>query len=796
MVISPISGTILFVEQDQAIDHVLSNVLGMKEPIITNVKAWMEHHGISSMSNLLDFYWQDPDNLKHAEYWVGNTKDRLASWPLAGLGFICKYGEDFVASNRSLMTDDDWLNTTKEDYDNFKCELLRSPTRTTPQQVSSQTPGAYSSATSRPTTYSPSELLLTTLRKSVKLDATAFPKLQDNKHIEPFWRSFQAVAKYQGMNNILNPKFVPNATEPGAKELFDFQNQFMYSVVLTTFLTDTAKTFVREHSQDMDAQKVIAKLIQYMKDSPRTTMEINRLTKYITGIKLDASWRGTHEQFLLHFKEQFRLLDDLIDPIEPMCERMRRILLENAVVDIPYLRNITNTDEYQQVFSHNRKINYEQYFNLLLVAAQRYDNSSQGNPNKRRTIYTHTFGDHGFGDGFDSQEGTQYGGIDLPTDQLIQVHKASIEDAIPDVSQDIYSIFQAGRFDRSKHQQGTSFRPRQQVDGFVKLPKDLWTVISEEFKQQIYNYNKNLPNSTNHTSTRQAFMQESMPPDGTSPISDPPVTHEQTPDANTDDQPDDNPFLAMVTEQSQMTADDIRHILSVHKSKRSEKVQHPVTRTANNHITYTFAHKNTSSNYQLVDRGANGGLAGADMKILNKTGRKVNICGIDNHELTGLDIVTCASMFDTNHGRVIGIFHEYAYHGQGRSIHSPAQMEWFKADIDDKSKALGGKQRLLTLEGYIIPFEVSGGLVYMKPLGIPTDDDMDKYPHVFMTDPHEWDPSVIDYKYESRADWETLGHSPGDEYYDPHFNAYGETTERVIANLEYLLDDVPSLMSQ
>ena len=34
-----------------------------------------------------------------------------------------------------------------------------------------------------------------------------------------------------------------------------------------------------------------------------------------------------------------------------------------------------------------------------------------------------------------------------------------------------------------------------------------------------------------------------------------------------------------------------------------------------------------------MDRGANGGLAGADMKILNKSGRKVNISGIDNHEI-------------------------------------------------------------------------------------------------------------------------------------------------------------------
>ena len=66
----------------------------------------------------------------------------------------------------------------------------------------------------------------------------------------------------------------------------------------------------------------------------------------------------------------------------------------------------------------------------------------------------------------------------------------------------------------------------------------------------------------------------------------------------------------------------------------------------------------------MVDRGANGGLAGADMRVLQKTDKKINIVGIDDHELTGLDAVTAASLFDTQKGPVIGIFHEYAHLGK------------------------------------------------------------------------------------------------------------------------------------
>ena len=70
---------------------------------------------------------------------------------------------------------------------------------------------------------------------------------------------------------------------------------------------------------------------------------------------------------------------------------------------------------------------------------------------------------------------------------------------------------------------------------------------------------------------------------------------------------------------------------------------------------------------------ANGGLAGSDMRVLSYTGHKNNIVGIDNHELTGLDVVTASFLLDTNQGKVIGIFNEYAFLGKGNSIHSPGQ---------------------------------------------------------------------------------------------------------------------------
>ena len=58
-------------------------------------------------------------------------------------------------------------------------------------------------------------------------------------------------------------------------------------------------------------------------------------------------------------------------------------------------------------------------------------------------------------------------------------------------------------------------------------------------------------------------------------------------------------------------------------------------------IQISHVSKHSSSPYgSLIDRGANGGLAGSDVRILETTGRIVSVTSIDNHELPGLHIVT------------------------------------------------------------------------------------------------------------------------------------------------------------
>ena len=240
-----------------------------------------------------------------------------------------------------------------------------------------------------------------------------------------------------------------------------------------------------------------------------------------------------------------------------------------------------------------------------------------------------------------------------------------------------------------------------------------------------------------------------------------------------------DPLLAMVHQSIHTSDDDASDISNVLLVKRSRQIQ--VCQR------YLFQHAN-HTNQQLVDRGANGGLAGSDMHVIHKPHRKINIQGIDNHEVTGLDVVTAATLLNTSQGKVIGIFNQYAYLGKGSSIHSSGQLEWFKTNVDEKSVKVGGTQLITTLDGYSVPLLIKDGLAYATSLG--TDQDMGTYPHVFFTSPDEWDPSVLDHD-PPHLDGLDPSQVPDQPFGDPMFDAYGDFNERIIANLNTLLDAPP-----
>ena len=99
----------------------------------------------------------------------------------------------------------------------------------------------------------------------------------------------------------------------------------------------------------------------------------------------------------------------------------------------------------------------------------------------------------------------------------------------------------------------------------------------------------------------------------------------------------------------------------------------------------------SSSDVSLVDRGANGGIAGNDVRVVEKLHRHVDVQGIDNHKMNDIPIVTAAGVTKTQRREVILILNQYAYVGKGTSIHSSPQIEAYSNKVDDRTIKVGGR---------------------------------------------------------------------------------------------------------
>ena len=109
----------------------------------------------------------------------------------------------------------------------------------------------------------------------------------------------------------MDPNFTPGSDEH-EQQLFQEQQDFLYLVLISSLKTEFSEALVKDN--EGDAQLILELLHEHHTgNSQYSRAEINRITKYLTNIKLDDTWRGTNESFLMHYNDQLCLLDSQID---------------------------------------------------------------------------------------------------------------------------------------------------------------------------------------------------------------------------------------------------------------------------------------------------------------------------------------------------------------------------------------------------------------------------------------------------------------------------------------------------
>ena len=707
---------------------------------------WMEYKQYLTFDDFYDNSYKDPEKFDTkgptTEYKVKGKMNHLSPNVAQKLKSFVRW---MTYQERPYELHDSFLATlTRDSYLKFRhldtqpLPISRPPHHD-PQQNMSSFP-----IDLKPPPNPESKIALNNFKKGTKRDASVYPIFKNDKYYDTFQRSFLANLKALGLYDVADPKYDPESGDIYDQELFQGKQSFVYSVLVASLQTEKGRELVKEF--EGDARSIILKLHHYHTKSNVAKHDIITLTTDITNLTLNDSWKGTVRQFLSHFKEKLRLLDSLVPVSDQLPETTRITFLQRAVQQNQDLRQIHVMDcVWRFKTDPTETLTFETYYNLLWDAAHQYDlHHTKKGPQRKAFI-------------------SQQEEVNDENEYVIEENEF-FTDPEPEEEPSPYSVYQS------------SFHPKMPQEAY--LPPKIWETLSESTKQMIIEHNKKikLNNPTSYNSGNKTKRNPTMG----KPNPVPQKVHQHSKDDAEEELPSDNSTQTLVNKclaESGIDPTDIQNVMSVSHAKRNIS-SHDSSRKIHIHQRYVFTRVN-QSNHHLIDRGANGGLAGADMRVIHTAPRKINIVGIDDHELTGLNVVTAAALLDTQKGPIIGIFHEYAHLGKGKSIHASGQLEWFNCQVDDRSTIVGGAQRIETPEGYVIPFSIETGLVYMHPIRIPTDQDLKMYPHVFFTSPDIWDPSVLDHEItpsllediNQQSDDSLLQYSIFDEYGDLHHRA-------------------------
>ena len=340
-------------------------------------------------------------------------------------------------------------------------------------------------------------------------------------------------------------------------------------------------------------------------------------------------------------------------------------LLQNAVKDIPQLCIVETLDEYTSTtcgdgsFTH---LNYSTYYNLLINACVRYDATITSTPSKRRNVYAAA----GTQDFSITKNPTKHSSLKTLTHhQMIFIRYIR-----PNIGESPTHHYLASRGIIPKSQ--PPLHPRSLLRNMMDLYMSLLRFKSSSVLRQLLPLRNTILKPSMKLLRKVVFMSLIFLIMTYPQLRIPFLRNNVT-------------FIKMRIHlkvrliQSLITYENMNQALQAYNVMTSpfpDDTPHWSINLVHTHLFYHMTLAKQAQHGSLVDRGANGGLAGSDVRILSKSSRKCTVTGIDQHQINGLDIVQCAALVKTNRGYVNLIMNEYAYYGKGYTIHSSGQIEW------------------------------------------------------------------------------------------------------------------------
>ena len=717
------------------LEHVLVSVLGAGEASHPYRLA-MNAAGVHVIDDLMDLSKNDLQSIK----WTNPTEDEDTSTPLSLT----------IAQVNTILSIRGWFQTQDSHDDEVFLSLTGDALRTYRRTLAAQ-PMEATDVTGTPTTSNALAAHSTLsaadeFKKGIKRDIRAFKVFKDRKTWNQWHRGFSATAKAQGLSDVLDPTYTPSS--PSEQALFDVLQAYAFAVFTNCLIEPQAAGLVRNYTghaagnNDGNAQKLYADLVKVMTTGIVAKTQRSTLETKIISLRLNSKWNRGVVAFLTHFSHQLKDLQELRDPNDTSsygdswCITTIDNCLSTHKEMSSYVSTLAASRSSLQVAVGNNllPLTWVDYLAQLEVQATIIDDREAKSRVLQRTVHSsqqrpgqgESRGSRGGRGGRGHGSGTRGPSNSSPnrdvTDPTVHLTNAEYRSLTPAQRRERYERKQALQLQRNANAATSNIDPAVTPPASINVNAvrtEAPSVISESVA----------PSAHPGTVLRQMMSSTST--------------------------------RAPSTAADSITVNGVTY-----------------TRQVNSTIFYSV-HESASScpvAGSLIDGGANGGLLGSDARILETDlVHTVDATGVTNTQLTSLPIVQAASKIETvGDGPIIAILSSYAKRSDGgRTIHSKGQLESFGIIIDDRSHAVGGSQCLVTTEGYVIPLHIRDGLPYMD-VSVPTDEDIDAYPHVFLTADTLWDPSILDNEFSDNAfntpDIAVTRRSSNDPHVDPYGN--------------------------
>ena len=234
-------------EQD-SFNHLLYKVLRLTSEQVQDLNDWMKHRGIPTVHEIVAQNFRNPHALQYALQFIRENKPcYIQSNVMVSLSWVTTYIKHLRYSAKAKYFGPFYyIQIDPQDYDEW---------RITPpeEEVHFQTPsklGSPATPRSMPTSEaSESYITLTNFKRGIKRDASAYPIFKNERYYNTFICHFKATAKAQGLRTLMDPNFTPGSDEY-EQQLFQEQQDFLYSVLISSLKTDFSEALVKDHEGD------------------------------------------------------------------------------------------------------------------------------------------------------------------------------------------------------------------------------------------------------------------------------------------------------------------------------------------------------------------------------------------------------------------------------------------------------------------------------------------------------------------------------------------------------------------